>query len=191
MGSSVLLPVRGCLIHRVVVSLLLLLCLGCSSTLVSDEEPVDVEPGYVFGLLESGGANSHYVPFATGVRTEWNLSNGIVVLGPEEEVLGPGESGPPQYRLELHLRATGQDGQASILVAMYSTTDVQFGTGEELNGKLYTLGAEKTCSVESISAGHIAVTEICDIRLERVIVNEGDEPETIEGFGFTFIAVDQ
>lgn len=170
---------------------LLVFSLACSSGLESDGQPVDVEPGYRLGLVESlESDNSGYVPIVDGLRTEWNLGSGIVVLGPEDEVLSPGEAGPPLRRLELHLGATEGNGTVAIDNAIYSTTDVQFGTAEELNGKLYTLAASRTCSVTSISDGHISVLDVCRFQVERVLVTQNALPETLN-LGVTFTAVDR
>ncbi|NNM32051.1 MAG: hypothetical protein HKO53_03245 [Gemmatimonadetes bacterium] len=168
----------------------LVFTLGCSSGLESDGQVVDAEPGYRLALLEPGEGSTGYVPLVDGVRTEWNLSSGIVVLGPEDQDLAPGDPGPPLYRLELHLGATIENGEVAVDLVRYSTTDATVGTPQQLNGKLYALAAPVICAVESISAAHITVSEICEISLERVIVHEGDQPETINGFGFTFTAVD-
>lgn len=163
---------------RILLATFLLLA-GCESGLESDGEEVNAEPYYKFAIGSTMEDSDTQV--FEGVKTEWNLSSGIAVLGPEDE-------GEPLGRLELVIGATNDDSKVAIDVATLSTTDVRVGTGEELNAKLYALSGTFECPVTSINSAHITIPQICFIEMDRVIVNQNDVAEhIIVGIGFTAV----
>ena len=168
--------------------------LSCDSGLESEGDENPLESSYVMAL--SSNNNSVNEGIFAGVETEWNLSSGIVVLGPEEEVLEPGESGGPLARLELHLVRNPSDSTSAVISsATLATSNVRVGTSEELDSRLYTGGAGdgevpecdgdlcELCGIRSISSAHITTDGPCLFEMELV---GGEGPETIRvNVGFT------
>ena len=169
----------------------LALLLACNSGLSPDGGEYDSVSWYRLAIgCSDEGCETDSVRVFDGVRTEWNLSSGIVVLGPEDPVAGDTTNGP-LARLELLIGATGTDGVVAIDGATLSTSEVRVGTSEEANPKLFTLtsqgGAEM--GVAAINSNNIKRSDLVIIEMERVIVHQGDAPETIL-VGFKFNAVD-
>lgn len=166
------------------LAVVLLLCISCDSGLESEGDEAPFESSYVLGFPAFGDD----LVFR-GVETEWNLSSGIVVLGPEE-------TGEPLARLELHLVVNPSDSTSAVISsAILSTSNVRVGTSEELDSRLYIGGAGDgevpecdgdlcaLCDIRAISSAQITTAEVCYFEMELV---GGEGPATIRvSAGFT------
>jgi len=156
---------------------------SCQSHLHPNDGGYDADPYYNIYFNSEANPEGHTFE---GVKTEWNLNSGILVLGPED-------TGEPLARLQLTL-SVGLDNYIRIVSGSLSTTDVRTGTSEELNAKLYTFvdyvdnGGHGIIPNE-INSTNVKIDPYILITMERVIVNENDVPETIS-LGAKFNAVD-
>ncbi|MFN1835280.1 hypothetical protein AB2B38_008460 [Balneola sp. MJW-20] len=145
---------------------------SCQSGLQSDGGEVDSESRY--------SINSQELGVLSGVETDWNLSSGIAVLGPEE-------TGEPLGRLEFTLRQGSVDLDSIYIErAVFSWSNLRSGNPSAVDARLYSLSVtQKQCRVTSINVSNVTVTGPsgnCVLDLVRIDQNGAGESLQISFF---------
>ncbi len=153
---------------RTLALLLLLsayLC-SCSSGLESDDDD-GFNPGdsfYKFSIGDPYNSPTDFNHDFEGIETEWNLSSGIAVLGPED-------IGEPVARLQLTFTATSDGDSVAITDAVLAYSNLRTGDASNLDSRLYKLSStNKLIAVDGVNQNHLYISEsnIPLINMERI-----------------------
>ena len=173
---------RFCL--YIITFLVLIITCGCGNGDITgessnDDVSIPENTEYFLEILSDSGQRK--LIGEKGVETNWKKDDGFVWLSTSDvhEPLGT---------LTLSL-IPSVDNHAHVASAILSITDKRFGTGEELNGKLYNANSSIICSnleIEGIAREFIHVKDFC-IDMIEVVNNPNKMPEEIT-LGGWFIA---
>jgi len=130
----------------------------------------------------TGSKDGPHILVGEDINSNWDQDNGIIYLGTDA-------SNEPLGTITLRIGAiTG--GEAPILHAVVSKTDVRVGTGAELNGRTFALPESgSTQKVENITVGSNYISGQVNLSLEGDVPNSGDSTESVNVTG-EFVAKD-
>lgn len=166
------------------VSMVTLLFLSCDGSQGEDLDPLEgestMEPGYELTVGIPSGNENHQT--FKGTETEWNLSSGIVVLGPED-------IGEPLARLEMAMRITEENDAIEIFRAILSWSDKRTNETGPVDARLYVLSRNYNITFDAMDNAKIIRESWFTIKMDRVQNSSADPAETIDVM-FKFHATD-
>ena len=170
------------MIRQHVAALLAVLATAACTVSSTPTDPTRVPPESgtynvrVGGVDAVAGAATSYV--GRQVSTNWDKDISWIYLGPDE-------TNEPLLSLTMRLgNPTGTANISHVATAYLTTSKVRVGTGEELDGRSYTL----TGGIIQFTVGANFIEGEIELTMERVLFHPEDTPETVQVLG-TFRAV--
>ena len=155
----------------------LLVLISCSELTDGDRRD---KASYLITITGSEGGP--HILVGENIDSNWDRDNGIIYLGTDD-------NNEPIGTITLII-GTITGGEANVIDAIVSKTDVRVGTGAELNGRTFFLpemgGTQK---LENIKVGLNYISGTLNLSLEGDVPYSDDPPESVAVTG-EFVAVD-